>query len=144
MEKAKDHPIFSTLEKLSEAETAHARAVYKHWAPTQKNPRPFEDVFSSLAGDILEGGESLSSALERLEALSGDWCLNLIELALRIEYCAYDLYRTAAEGTEDSRAKSALLSVAQAEKGHMRMLTRGIARCGESSGPQTAAEGGPE
>ncbi len=134
MEKTRDHPLFSILAKLSEAETAHARAVYQYWAPTQKDPPSFEDVFSSLAGDILEGGESLSGALERLEALSGDLCLSIIELALHIEYSAYDLYRTAAETNEDGGAKSAFLSIAQAEKGHMRMLTRGISRCGESAG----------
>jgi rhodanese-related sulfurtransferase/rubrerythrin len=144
MDKAADHPIFSTLSELSEAESVHARAVYKHWAPTQKDPQPFQDLFSSLAGDIMEGGESLSSALERLEALSGDLCLAIIELALHIEYCAYDLYRTAAETSEDGGIKDTLLSVAQAEKSHMRMLTRGIARCGESSGPHPAAKRDPE
>lgn len=123
MDKAADHPIFSTLSELSEAEAVHARAVYTHWALTQKNPQPFQDLFSSLAGDILEGGGSLSSALKRLETLSGDWCLGIIELALHIEYCAYDLYRTAAETSEDDGIKGTLLSIAQAEKSHMRMLT---------------------
>ncbi|MCF8052706.1 MAG: sulfurtransferase [Desulfobacterales bacterium] len=144
MDKAADHPIFSTLSELSEAEAVHARAVYKHWASTQKDPPPFEDLFSSLAGDILEGGESLSSALERLEALSGDWCLGIIELALHIEYCAYDLYRTAAETSEDGGIKGTLLSVAQAEKSHMRMLTRGIGRCRVSSGAQPDTKRDPE
>ena len=144
MDKDADHPIFSTLSELSEAEAIHARAVYKHWASTQKDPQPFQDLFSSLAGDIMEGGETLSSALERIEALSGDWCLGIIELALHIEYCAYDLYRTAAETSEDDGIRGTLLSVAQAEKSHMRMLTRGIGRCRESSGAQPGAKRDPE
>ena len=129
VKKAAGTALEATLVKLAEAETAHARAVYKHWAPTQDAPQPFEPLFEGLSGGILEGGASLEDIVGRMEELDGDACMNLIELALHIEYSAYDLYRTVAERTAETREKSAFLSIAQAEKGHMRMLTRAVPGC---------------
>jgi rhodanese-related sulfurtransferase/rubrerythrin len=129
LEKSAGEPVQPTLEKLSEAETAHARLVYRLWAPGQNDPPAFDPLFESLSGEILEGGEPLAEVLERLDALGENACLDIIELALHIEYSAYDLYRTAAERTEDGQTRDALLSIAQAEKGHMRMLSRAVARC---------------
>jgi rhodanese-related sulfurtransferase/rubrerythrin len=126
-------PVF---EKLAEAETAHARAVYKRWAPTQEAPEPFDSLYAALTGDILEGGEAVDAAVGRLEDLGENPCLTIIELALLIEYSAYDLYRTVAEKSTDEKAKSAFLAIAQAEKAHMRMLTRAIEKC------ETAVESG--
>ncbi len=129
MERVSETPLAPALRKLAEAETAHARAVYQKWAPTQPSPEPFETLFEQLTGEILEGGEPLQDAIERMDRFEGEPCMNIIELALHIEYSAYDLYRTVADQTEDGRSRSAFLSIAQAEKGHMRMLTRGVARC---------------
>lgn len=131
VEKAAGLPLEKTLSKLAAEESAHAKAVYKHWAPIRQTHEAFEDLFETLSGDILEGGETLDSALARLEAISGAPCLDLVEMALAIEYAAYDLYRNVAEKSEDSGVKSALLSIAQAEKGHMRVLSRSVAICSE-------------
>jgi rubrerythrin len=133
METAAGSAIASTLAKLAEAETAHARSVYRHWAPTRQAPEPFEALFEQLAGKIMEGGETVEDALGRMDRFDGEPCMNMIELALHIEYSAYDLYRTVAERSEDARARSAFLSIAQAEKGHMRMLARAVARCEETA-----------
>lgn len=121
--------VSATMAKLSEAETAHARAVYRHWAPLQKAPLGFDELFDSLPGDILEGGEALEKVLSLLASQSGDICMDLVELALQIEYSAYDLYRTVAENSQEQEAKKVFLSIAQAEKSHMRMLTRAIEFC---------------
>jgi rubrerythrin len=129
LEKAAGTALETTLLKLAEAETAHARSVYQHWAPTQDAPQAFDRLFEDLSGEILEGGASLADVVGRVDELDGDPCLNLIELALHIEYSAYDLYRTVAESAAETRAKNAFLSIAQAEKGHMRMLTRAVAGC---------------
>ena len=134
LERGAPEALAPVLEKLSEAETAHARAVYKRWAPTQEAPEPFDSLFAALAGDILEGGEPVDAAVGRLEDLNGNPCLAVIELALHIEYSAYDLYRIMAEQSTGDRAKSAFLSIAQAEKAHMRMLTRALQKCETEEG----------
>jgi len=117
------------FEQLSTAETAHARAVYAYWRAQQPAAPAFEDLFVRLKGEILEGGESLADMLGRLDSLAGDTCLNLIEIALHIEAAAFDLYRTVADRSSEAAARDALLAIAQAEKGHMRTLTRGIPLC---------------
>ena len=67
--------------------------------------------------------------MQRLASIEGDTCMNLIELALDIEYSAFDLYRSMADRTDEQKAKRAFLVIAQAEKGHMRALTQAIEFC---------------
>ncbi|MCP4107941.1 MAG: hypothetical protein GY749_20750 [Desulfobacteraceae bacterium] len=55
-----------------------------------------------------------------------------MELSLNIEYSAFDLYRTMAEQTEDKEAEKVFLSIAQAEKGHMRTLIKAVSECPEA------------
>ena len=54
-----------------------------------------------------------------------------MEASLELEYAAYDLHRTIAERSEEKEARNAFWSIAQAEKGHMRAVTRAIRACGE-------------
>jgi len=122
-----DLPFRPVIEQLSKAEEAHARMVYALWKPDQTDPPPFQALFDGLAGDILEGGEPLADALERLRAIRTDIGLNVLELSLRIEYQAYDLYRSLADRATDGRFRDSLLSIAQAEKTHMRRLNQAIA-----------------
>jgi rubrerythrin len=105
-------PLSKTFDQLSMAEVAHAKAV-------------------DLKGEILEGGENLVDVLRRAEAMEGNTCLNLIELALQIENSAFDLYRTMAEETENKEAQEVFLSIAQAEKGHMKTLIDAVGQCDE-------------
>jgi len=120
-------PFRPVIEQLSKAEEAHARMIYALWKPDQTNPKPFQALFDDLAGNILEGGEALEDVLGRLKAIRTDIGINVLELSLRIEYQAYDLYRNLAGRTTDERARDSLLSIAQAEKAHMRQLNQAIA-----------------
>jgi rubrerythrin/rhodanese-related sulfurtransferase len=122
-------PFAETFEVLAKAENTHAQTIYAIWASHTNEPPAFEDLFAGLSGDILEGGETLETVLDRARSLTDRTCLNLIELALRIEYSALDLYRTMAEQTLEPEARDTLLAVAQAEKAHMRVLTRAIETC---------------
>lgn len=124
-----DLPIADTIESLSKAETAHARLVYRFWKPSAASPEPFDTLFEQLPGEILEGGEPLADVLQRVEQAGNHPCLHLVELALTIEYAAYDLYRNMAERSETAEARDALLSIAQAERAHMRSLVRAIEQC---------------
>jgi rubrerythrin/rhodanese-related sulfurtransferase len=125
----KTEPFAETFEALAKAENTHAQTIYAIWASHTNEPPAFEDLFAGLSGDILEGGETLETVLDRARSLTDRTCLNLIELALRIEYSALDLYRTMAEQTLEPEARDTLLAVAQAEKAHMRVLTRAIETC---------------
>jgi len=118
-----------TLAKLSKAEEMHARRVYRHLAEADSKVSQFETLYAGLKGDILEGGQTFEELVANFSDMSGDTCLNIIEIALTIELAAFDLYRTMAQRVKDSLAKSTFLDIAQAEKGHMRMLSRAIEHC---------------
>ena len=125
----REESFADTIEVLSKAETAHARSIYRFWKRSEADPPSFEDLFEELKGDILEGGESLAEVLDRVRKAGDKPCVSLLETALHIEYSAYDLYRTMAEGTEEAEAKEAFLTISQAEKSHMRKLAAAIPRC---------------
>ncbi|MEE4359171.1 MAG: rhodanese-like domain-containing protein [Desulfococcaceae bacterium] len=116
--------FFPVMAQLSKAEEAHAKSVYQYWKETQNGAPDFESLFADLRGNILEGGEQLETVLEKLKTAESASPLHIIELALDIEYRAYDLYRTIAEQKEE--AKDIFLHIAQAEKGHMKMLIKAI------------------
>ena len=122
-------PFTRVFENLTTAEIGHARAVYAHRKKAVPEPPPFEDLYASLTGDVLEGGIDVTDAIERVEALEEPPCIGLIEWALHIEQSAYDLYRNTAERVEDPAAKNAFLTIAQAEKAHMRSLVTAVAAC---------------
>jgi rhodanese-related sulfurtransferase/rubrerythrin len=130
-DKFTSEPFSQTFGQLSMAEMAHAKAVYQYWEKTESHPPEFETVFENLKGEILEGGENLIDVLRRAEAIEGNTCLNLIELALHIENSAFDLYRTMAGQTENKDAQDAFLSIAQAEKAHMKSLIDTVDQCDE-------------
>ncbi|MBW2072847.1 MAG: sulfurtransferase [Deltaproteobacteria bacterium] len=117
------------IQHLANAETAHARVIYNILAQAGKEMQPFEELFASLDGEILEGGATLAEVLNTLEAVAEDQCLRLLEMALDIEYSAFDLYRTVAEEVDNRETRAAFLKIAQAEKEHMRSIARALAEC---------------
>ncbi len=126
-----DDPIRAILDKVSIAEKAHATLIYRIWKKLQHNPPPFDRIYQSLEGEILEGGHDFEETCRHLDAVRKHGCADVIDLALTIEYSAFELYRTMAEGSENSEAQSTFLSIAQAEKAHMRALTRALDQCPE-------------
>jgi rubrerythrin len=129
VEKYAGQPFVPVMAPLVKAERIHAQSIYRYWEKIAETPRPFDELFDQLEGDILEGGEDLESVIRRFETIEGNACLGLIELALDIEYAAYDLYRTMADQSDDDAAKSAFLSIAQAEKSHMQLLANAVDQC---------------
>jgi rhodanese-related sulfurtransferase/rubrerythrin len=123
-----------TFDELAKAEMAHAKIIYHHLEKVGQKIDVFEKVFESLEGGLVESGESLETALQRVEALEGNLCLNLMELSLNVEYSAFDLHRTIADKTVDAETKEAFLSIAQSEKRHMRTIAKAIDGCEINSG----------
>ncbi len=120
----------SAIRELSLAEEGHARMIYAFWKRSQTEPPPFDTLFEMLPGEILESGQPLEAALQRLSTVTPDRGLNILELALDIEYRAYDLYRNIAEKTSDGGQRDTLLTIAQAEKKHMRVIGRALGQRG--------------
>jgi rubrerythrin/rhodanese-related sulfurtransferase len=129
MDKFNEDPISQTLDQISIAEKGHATLIYRFLQKLVADPPPFEQFYQNLTGEILEGGLSYADACAMLEAIENQRCRGVIDLALTIEYAAFDLYRTMAENIDDSEARETFLALAQAEKGHMRALARSIANC---------------
>ena len=122
-------PYTATFARLATAEIAHAKTIHKFWQRESGSGDSFEDVYATLAGEILEGGSRLEKVLIEVGGLGADACLQLIEMALGIEYAAYDLYRTLADNGPDAGVREAFLQLAQAEKAHMTSLTKTLALC---------------
>ena len=128
-DRAKGGPISEAFARLARDEQAHAKVLYKIWADDREQAETFEDLFASLKGEYVEGGEPLADMVARLEEIQGGFCLNAAELALNLEYTAFDLYRNVAEMEKDNPAGKILLDLAQAEKQHMRRVMKVLSAC---------------
>jgi rubrerythrin len=117
------------IDLLARAEEGHARLLYRFWAVEQVDPPPFEEVYGSMAGDIVEGGQDVASLLDNLARLADDPCLDIIEMALGIEFAAYDLYRSMAHRFSGTTVEEPFLAIAQAEKEHMRIASEALPFC---------------
>lgn len=118
--------------RLAGAEMAHAKTVYGFWIKIDKKGPPsqtFEALFDELPGDVLEGGLTLDEAITHIAGVKNAACIRLMELALQIEYAAFDLYRTMAGRIAGLECQQAFLSLAQAEKAHIGALVKALDAC---------------
>ncbi|WP_462323919.1 rhodanese-like domain-containing protein [Desulfoplanes sp.] len=123
--------FISRLERLVDLEKKHAQALYVYWE-RHIRPKPsgsFEDLFASLGGDVLEGGETFDQWATRLDQAGGLACLDFAEAALVIENTAYDLYRHLTRMAGDPQAASFFRLLAEQEKGHVRVVSRFFEDC---------------
>lgn len=123
-------PFAAAFAHLAKAEVVHARTIYDFWQAETGGPQAFDSLYENLKGEILEGGAELESVLEDVGRLDKTACLPLVEMAMGVEYAAYDLYRTLADNSPDAGVKQSFLQLAQAEKAHMESLTKTLALCG--------------
>jgi len=122
-------PWAESLATLAGAEEAHARVIYRHWAEGQVDPPEFTSVYEELAGDIVEGGYSCAALVAMLEEQPLEPCRSTLEMALTIEYSAYDLYRNMAHRFLGQPLEAVFNAVAGAEKEHMQIAARALALC---------------
>ncbi len=122
-------PAARSLEQL---EKKHARTIFnilKKRSLTKPITGDFETFFNDLRGDILEGGEPVGDALARIEKIGHDNCLSLGELAIEIEYRAYDVYKNLYIDSTDDNVKEVYRDLSEQEKGHALVVARHIKRC---------------
>jgi rhodanese-related sulfurtransferase/rubrerythrin len=120
----------STLAKLEEG---HARVVYSILKCKKPDVPSFTELYSNMSGDILEGGVKIEDALSRISTIADEICINFMEMALDIEYRAYDLYRNLAMSADKPDMKDAFYQLSSQEKSHIRIVAGGIALCFEKS-----------
>ncbi|MGD9949218.1 MAG: rhodanese-like domain-containing protein [Desulfobulbus sp.] len=118
-----------SLAALAGAEEAHARLIYKQWAAGATNPPPFDAVYEQLAGNIVEGGYTCAALLASLEEQPLEPCRSTLEMALTVEYTAYDLSRNIAHRFQGSPLEEMFNVIAEAEKEHMRLAAQALALC---------------
>jgi len=130
LERYPDSSFATVCQELAELEHRHAEVVYRYLRKHSESgvEAPFEDLFAELPGDILEGGEPMEKALQRASSWMGDENLSFSELALDVEYRAYDLYRNLWMDASDADEKEVFLSLAEQEKGHVRVVARHLQR----------------
>lgn len=132
------------LERLVGLEMAHAKVVYHHLAPLwDAEPVPaFETLFASLKGEVLEGGRTMHELEPWIRGAATGDCMEVVDLALEVEFSAYDLYRAladqchmAAEGVaatapemlrkmtvDPAQAAEAFLDLARQERKHADLI----------------------
>jgi len=135
-EKYSEQLFAKDLEPLAKAETAHARLVHGYLIKLSSGfNSDFDEVFNSLKGDVIEGGLEFKDLMRRFDAFTErDLCIHVMETALDIEFAAYDLYKVMADKVSDQSASEVFLSLAQAEKGHMKIIAKAIDRCSSKAG----------
>lgn len=122
LEKFPGEPFSDAIEYLSLAEADHAEALYRILTKSKDNLPEFDALFYSLKGDILEGGVELKDALKRLDSVESGQPVMILDMALDIEYSAFDLYRSGADLVDDPEIKRILYGIANGEKQHMKKL----------------------
>ncbi len=118
-----------SIDLLARAEEGHARLIYHYYQQEYPEAEPFDALYATLPGEVLEGGQSLLAMRQFLDREHDDPCLDIVELAISIEYTAYDLYRNMADYFADGPMEEAFFSIAQAEKEHMRIAAEALAFC---------------
>lgn len=119
----------AALGKLAEAEQGHARLLYNHLASLTEQLQSFEVVYAALPAEILEGEYSVAGLLDYFASSMEHPCRTAVEVALNIEYGAYEMYRTLARKYADHGLEKIFMDIAQAEKGHLALAADAIGLC---------------
>lgn len=122
-------PWAGSLATLAGAEESHARMIYRFWGADQADPPSFETLYAGLAGDIVEGGYSCAALVAMLEQQPLEPCRSTLEMALTIEYAAYDLSRNMAHRFQGQPLETVFNAIAEAEKEHIQLAAQGLALC---------------
>ena len=125
----KDTTVTKIMSSLARFEVSHARFIFSLIKKFQKDLPAFETLYDSLDGNILEGGMSLEDAIEKVSNLSDNLCLSINEMALEIEFRAYDLYRNLAIREKDPEIIRVMYMLAEQEKLHVKLIANMLSKC---------------
>jgi rhodanese-related sulfurtransferase len=115
--------VSGSMKKLLAAEEAHARLLYGLLKKVSTlPPDPFDALYGSMKGDLLESGETYEQVSKRVRDIPAEKRWALLELALDMEFRAYDLYRNLAAVHPGTELEDVVLKLAAQEKLHYRMV----------------------
>ncbi len=114
---------------LAKLETGHAKAIYQILKGIKPDIEEFGSIYARAKGEIMEGGIEVSVAILNLMAAEGDPCVNFSEMALEIEFRAYDLYKTLAARSNTSEETAIFLRLSEQEKAHARLIASRLSEC---------------
>lgn len=138
-------PVCKLMDGLISVEEAHARIIHRllrrWWGAADGTFASFEEIFENSEGRILEGGKNVEELEPWIrDAATGD-CRAVADLALEIEFAAYDLYRSLAEealegGALGDDAAKIFIDLARQEKKHIAMIIAAL----DQLGPEQQAD----
>ena len=114
--------VQGSLRKLLHAEEGHAKLLFGLLPEDAGASRSFDELYGAMTGDLLENGETFEHTAARIRAVPSDKRYLLLELALDMEFQAFDLYRNLAALHPGTDLEATLLKLAEQEKFHFRMV----------------------
>jgi rhodanese-related sulfurtransferase/rubrerythrin len=115
--------VQGSLRKLLHAEEGHAKLLFG-LLPQEAGAasRSFDELYGAMTGDLLENGETFEHTAARIRSVPSEKRYLLLELALDMEFQAFDLYRNLAALHPGTDLEDTLLKLAAQEKLHFRMV----------------------
>jgi rhodanese-related sulfurtransferase/rubrerythrin len=118
--------LYPVIEKMCRAEVDHGKIIFKMLDAQKPSSLAFKPYFDRCSGDILEGGKSLGEINRFLDGISPENSVDILEFAIELEFCAYDLYKTMAENSKVPGIKEMFFILAQAEKKHLSIMIKSL------------------
>jgi rhodanese-related sulfurtransferase/rubrerythrin len=113
------------IDAMSQAEQAHGRTIYRALSQIDQSLPDFEQHYAALPGNLLEDGRTYDDAIQRAEAMLKRFGQEaLLDIALEVEYRAYDLYRALAHETTSDAHRKIFLDLAAQEQQHVKSVLR--------------------
>ncbi len=117
-------PCAQVFRTLSQAEIKHLKSIFNFRTRQHGMEENFETYFEKLQGEILEGGDTYLQLKKRFADTKQNVCIAALELALDVEYRAFDLYRNLAESFKEKPVQQLFWDLSQAEKAHIKQLSQ--------------------
>ena len=119
--------VQDALQTLLRAEEAHGRMLHGVLvAVSPKPPEPFDTLYAKMKGDVLESGETLEAVLAKVKGIQPSQRWVLLEVALDMEFKAYDLYRNLAARQSEAKLEDTFLRLAEQERKHYKIVLDAI------------------
>ncbi len=80
----KENIEYRIFEQISIAEKGHAKLIYRFCQKFKPNPPPFDKLYDSLKGEVLEGGQNFEDACHNLDEVTTNSCSGILDFALTI------------------------------------------------------------
>ncbi|MBI4797525.1 MAG: sulfurtransferase [Desulfarculus sp.] len=133
--RARDQRARDLCQRLAQVEQRHCDQVYALYLWERPDGPNLEDLLGQAHDLMMEGGEKVEQALERLLP-QGFGEQALLETAMGIEAQALDLYLRMSHKLAQDQARQALFDLAQEEKAHLKALGALLEQISQEAGAQ--------